>query len=169
MCLPGVAWYYLPIRAKVPAVGAKAAHGSFEQPSGTLVRARGNGGEGPAVIVDDIEDRVEICVLKKTRTRVSDDECDDVEERYAWYYIRMDDRRVPAVGKKAEKGSFREPDGMTHRARRSGGPAETAAIDEEADDTRDVDDDVHGTDGTDGTGGTHGTDDWNRLRRRGRR
>ncbi|MGW2200280.1 hypothetical protein ACWCSH_49255, partial [Streptosporangium sp. NPDC001682] len=77
--------------------------------------------------IADVEDRVEVCVLKSSRIRFSDIRCDDGEKGYDWYYIRIDGH-VPAVGKKAKDGSFRTPYAEAHRARRNGGDAAKAAI-----------------------------------------
>ncbi|MET8157741.1 hypothetical protein ABZT47_15290 [Sphaerisporangium sp. NPDC005289] len=90
-------------------------------------------------MIADVEDRVEICVLRSTRIRVSEIRCDDGEKGYGWYYIRIDGR-VPRVGKKAEDGSFRKPYGDTYRARRRGGDAAEAAIDYEDPDAIETDD-----------------------------
>ncbi len=127
---PGRAWYFLPLRAKVPATGSKAKKGSFRQPSGETYRAPAKGGVGSDVMITDIDDRVQVCVRQATRIRVSDIRCDDGEKGYAWYYIRMDGH-VPRVGRQAEEGSFREPYSEAYRARRSGGDAAKAAIDYE--------------------------------------
>jgi hypothetical protein len=123
---PGVTWYFLPLDAKVPATGSKAKRGSFKQPRGDSYRAPEKGGIGSDVMLADVDDRVEVCVLKKTRTRVSDIRCDD-EKGYAWYYIRIEGGHVPSVGKTAEDGSFRSPYAEAYRARRSGGDAAAAA------------------------------------------
>ncbi|MEV4375647.1 hypothetical protein [Streptosporangium sp. NPDC049644] len=124
---PGVTWYFLPLNVRVPATGSKAGRGSFKQPSGDSYRAPAKGGIGSKVRIADIEDRVEVCVLKSSRIRFSDIRCDDGEKGYDWYYIRIDGH-VPAVGKQAEDGSFRPPYAEAHRARRSGGDAARAAI-----------------------------------------
>ena len=124
---PGVTWYFLTLDIRVPATGAKAKGGSFKRPSGALYRAPAKGGLGSKVGVADVEDRVEVCVLKRSRIRFSDIRCDDGEKGYAWYYIRIDGH-VPAVGRKAEDGSFRTPYAEAHRARRNGGDAARAAI-----------------------------------------
>lgn len=65
---PGVTWYFLPLDAKVPATGSKAKRGSFKQPRGDSYRAPAKGGIGSDVMLADVDDRVEVCVLKKTRT-----------------------------------------------------------------------------------------------------
>ncbi|MGW4640629.1 hypothetical protein ACWEN6_18990 [Sphaerisporangium sp. NPDC004334] len=131
---PAVTWYYLPLSARVPAVGSTAKRGSSKRPKGDLYRAPAKGGVGTKVMITDVEDRVEICVLRSTRIRFSEIRCDDGEKGYGWYYIRIDGR-VPPVGKKAEDGSFRKPYGDTYRARRRGGDAAEAAIDYEDSDT----------------------------------
>ncbi|MFC4117372.1 MULTISPECIES: hypothetical protein [Nonomuraea] len=43
---PGHAWYYLRLSSHVPAVGRRAAGGSFMVPNGDSYRARRNGGDG---------------------------------------------------------------------------------------------------------------------------
>ncbi|MBN6050388.1 hypothetical protein JYK22_00470, partial [Nonomuraea sp. RK-328] len=129
--LTGYAWYYLPLTAKIPANGGKAGKGSFSRPDTDVLRARAKGGRGSKAAIEDYEDRVEICVRRTTRVRVSDDRCDDEDRGYTWYYIRID-RRVPAVGRLADRGSFHDPDGLaTYRARTKGGPGAKAAIHDE--------------------------------------
>ncbi|MFC7384693.1 hypothetical protein [Sphaerisporangium rhizosphaerae] len=136
---PAVTWYYLPLSAKVPAVGSTAKRGTFKRPKADLYRAPAKGGLGTKVMIADVEDRVEICVLRSSRIRFSEIRCDDGEKGYGWYYIRIDGH-VPPVGKKAEDGSFRKPYGDTYRARRKGGDAAKAAIDYEDPDAVETDD-----------------------------
>ncbi|WP_147267997.1 hypothetical protein [Spongiactinospora rosea] len=124
---PGYAWYFVPLSARVPATGTKAKKGSFEEPDDYSYRAPAKGGRGSAVMIQDIEDRVQVCVSKRTRVRVADVRCDDEKQGYSWYYIRIDGY-APAVGKKAEDGSFRSPYTDAHRVRRKGGEAAEAAI-----------------------------------------
>ncbi|MEV0194924.1 hypothetical protein [Nonomuraea sp. NPDC050691] len=142
--LTGYAWYYLPATAKIPANGSKAKRGSFRRPDTTLSRASAKGGRGSRAAIEDYEDRVEICVRRTTRARVSDSRCDDEDRGYTWYYIRIG-RRVPAVGRLAERGSFRAPDGLTYRARTKGGPGAKAAIDDEPEQTGQDDSDFGST------------------------
>ncbi|GGL02858.1 hypothetical protein Sme01_19470 [Sphaerisporangium melleum] len=128
---PGVTWYFLPMDARVPAVGSTAKRGSVKKPqTDEILRAPAKGGKGEDVGIADVEDRVEVCVVRTTRIRVSDSRCEHHRKGYGWYYIRIDGR-VPAVGKQAEGGSFRKPYAEAYRARRKGGDAARAAIDYE--------------------------------------
>ncbi|GAA3140627.1 hypothetical protein GCM10010466_34580 [Planomonospora alba] len=126
----GHAWYFLPEEGRVPARGGTARGGTFTRPPGQLLRARAAGGKGSAVSFSDLEDRFEICVRRADRIRFSDARCEDGRSGFAWYYIRLDGR-APAVGKRAEKGSFREPYGDTYRAAGKGGSGGRAALDHE--------------------------------------
>ncbi|MEV0232595.1 hypothetical protein [Nonomuraea sp. NPDC050786] len=126
----GLTWYFFPLDARIPATGSRAKRGSFKQPPGDSYRAPAKGGIGSKVMLTDVDARVEICVVKRTRIRVSDIRCDDGEKNHSWYYIRIDGH-VPPVGGKGEDGSFRKPYGETYRARRSGGDAAKAAVDYE--------------------------------------
>ena len=136
----GVTWYFLPLNARAPATGSTAKRGSFKQPGGDSYRAPAKGGVGSKVKIADVEDRYEICVFKRSRIRFSDIRCDDGEKGYNWYYIRVDGY-VPAVGRKAEDGSFRTPYAPADRARRNGGDAAKAAIEYEDPDVPDVEED----------------------------
>ena len=128
---PGVTWYYFPLTARVTATGSKAKRGSFKRPRGdSSYRAPAKGGPASDVMIADVDDRVKVCVRKTARLRAANIRCDDGEKGYGWYYIRMDGS-VPAMGKKAEDGSFREPYGDTYTARSKGGDAAKAAIDYE--------------------------------------
>lgn len=127
---PGVAWYYLSLDARVTATGSKAKGGAFKQPRGDSYRAPAKGGRAMDVRIADVDDRVKVCVRKATRIRFANIRCDDGEKGYGWYYIRMDGS-VPAMGKKAEDGSFREPYSDAYSARSKGGDAAEAAIDYE--------------------------------------
>ncbi|MGP4099450.1 hypothetical protein [Nonomuraea sp. KM90] len=118
---PGHVWYYVPLTAKIPAVGKKAGSGTFDA-SDLPYRVSEKGGTGEDIVIaDDEMDRIEICVRKQTRIRVRDGRCDDGDTGYEWYYFPPD-RQVPAVGKKAVNGSFHRSDySETFRARPYGG------------------------------------------------
>ncbi|MGW5262088.1 hypothetical protein ACWEQG_14015 [Microbispora sp. NPDC004025] len=125
---PGFAWFYVPRESKVPAIGRKATRGSFTEPFGDTPRARARGGRGDDAIVFDDESRVEVCVKQRTRIRMADAICEDENDGFAWYYIPFRGH-VPAVGRKAEGGSFfTSPWADSFRARRKGGDAAKAAI-----------------------------------------
>ncbi|MBT2233835.1 hypothetical protein [Nonomuraea sp. NEAU-A123] len=124
---PGIAWYFFPLTARIPATGSKAKRGSFKEPRGSGYRAPAKGGLGSDVMLTDVDDRVKVCVRKATRIRFANIRCDDGEKGYGWYYIRIDGS-VPAMAKKADDGSFREPYAEAYSARRSGGDAAKAAI-----------------------------------------
>ncbi|MFI7151948.1 hypothetical protein ACIBO2_44115 [Nonomuraea sp. NPDC050022] len=124
---PGTAWYFFSLEARVPATGSKAKHGSFKQPRGDSYRAPAKGGSGSDAMIADVDDRVKVCVRKATRIRFANIRCDDGEKGYGWYYIRIDGT-VPAMGKKADDGSFREPYAEAYKARSKGGDAAKAAI-----------------------------------------
>ncbi|SPL97380.1 unnamed protein product [[Actinomadura] parvosata subsp. kistnae] len=132
----GHSWYYVPLSATVPAIGRKAASGLPYAPPGRAYRAVRKGGSGQGVLIVDDRDRVEICVQVSTRVRVPDERCEDLLDGYAWYYLVID-RRIPAVGKRAERGSYLPPRQLTtYRARRDGGKGGTAAIRPETDEPR---------------------------------
>ncbi|MEV6151800.1 hypothetical protein AB0L53_15790 [Nonomuraea sp. NPDC052129] len=124
---PGAAWYFFSLDARVTATGSKAKHGSFKQPRGDSYRAPAKGGSGSDAMIADVDDRVKVCVRKATRIRFANIRCDDGEKGYGWYYIRIDGT-VPAMGKKADDGSFREPYAEAYSARSKGGDAAKAAI-----------------------------------------
>ncbi|MFC4013539.1 hypothetical protein ACFOY2_40365 [Nonomuraea purpurea] len=121
----------------VPAIGKRPKYGNFDEPSGEIYRAPAKGGRGKHVMTPDDQDSVEICVRKRTRIRVRDTRCDDEDSGYVWYYIPLS-RKVPAVGKKAATGSFRESMyGETFRADPGGGKGrkiKTEAPDTDTDD-----------------------------------
>jgi hypothetical protein len=128
----GFAWLYLSTNEPVPAVGKKVKGGSLKAPKGEYMefyRAPKKGGRlsDEDLIVEGF-DSAQICVKTSTRIRVADRPCTDDEPGYAWYFINIDDR-VPAVGKKAEYGSYREPAGETFRVRGKGGVGSEIAID----------------------------------------
>lgn len=127
----GFAWYFLPYDIAAPATGKKATGGSYKEPAGLVARVPATGGAGSKVALTDEAERVQVCVLTSTRVRVANVWCDDEEKGYAWYYIRIDGY-APAVGKKAEEGSYRVPPGETYRVRRNGGDGVDAAIDYES-------------------------------------
>ncbi|GGL33773.1 hypothetical protein [Planomonospora parontospora] len=84
--------------------------------------------------VDDSEELEEdssaivICVRKRTRVRMSYRPCDDAEPGFTWYFIPWE-QKVPAVGRKAEGGTFEDLGYMmTSPARRSGGVGSEAAL-----------------------------------------
>ncbi|MFC4061381.1 hypothetical protein ACFOWE_24030 [Planomonospora corallina] len=154
----GYAWYFLPEEGRVPGHGGTARGGTFEKPPGQVLRARAAGGKGSAVSFSDLKDRFEICVRRSDRIRFSDARCEDERTGFTWYYIRLD-RHAPAVGKRAEKGSFRQPYGDTYRAARKGGSGAGAATDHEDgldDEYTDVEDEFTGEDGTDSGGSDSG-------------
>ncbi|WP_433517593.1 hypothetical protein ACQP2T_19875 [Nonomuraea sp. CA-143628] len=149
---PGAAWYFFPLEARVTATGSKAKHGSFKQPRGDAYRAPAKGGSGSDVMIADVDDRVKVCVRKATRIRVANIRCDDGEKGYGWYYIRIDGT-VPAMGEKADDGSFREPYAEAYNARGKGGDAAKAAIgyeDPDAPDPEEEDGDTDDGDTEDG-------------------
>nr|BFE83032.1 hypothetical protein GCM10020093_056330 [Planobispora longispora] len=119
-------------------MGRKAGKGSFRRPDGERHRARAKGGRGPEVSFTDDENRFEICVREDTRVRVPDARCDDEDEGFAWYYVRLDGR-APATGRRASGGSFLEPSRSTYRAEKRGGSGMKAAIDPYADTDMDTD------------------------------
>ncbi|GAA2209438.1 hypothetical protein GCM10009850_048960 [Nonomuraea monospora] len=80
---------------------------------------------------DDGDDEfIQICARKKTRVRVSNRPCDDAEPGHAWYFLPVDEH-VPATGRKAKKGSFKRPDGITYRAPAKGGLGRAVMIEDE--------------------------------------
>jgi hypothetical protein len=123
---PGFAWYFTPMEGKVPATGRKVKGGSFEDPGYEGSRARARGGPGYEAAVRS-KDRVEVCVKQRTRIRTADSRCDDFDEGFAWYRIPLDGY-VPALGKKAEGGSFYFTGSEELRARKKGGEAAKAVI-----------------------------------------
>ncbi|OUC99463.1 hypothetical protein CA984_02740 [Streptosporangium minutum] len=137
----GYSWYFIPAEKRVPALGKRAGKGSLRKPSGEILRAAKKGGRGNDVSIVDVEDRVMVCVRKETRTRVSDRACNGRKRIFRWYYIRID-RHVPAVGEKAEAGSFRVPYGDTYNAIQKGGIGTKAAIDYEDYEDSDIEDDT---------------------------
>jgi hypothetical protein len=141
----GYVWYFIPAEKRVPALGKRAGKGSLREPSGETLRAAKKGGRGNDVSIVDVEDRVMVCVRKETRIRLSDRTCNGTKRTLRWYYIRID-RHVPAVGEKAEAGSFHVPYGDTYNAIQKGGIGSKAAIDYENYDHSDIEDDTDGAD-----------------------
>jgi hypothetical protein len=126
----GYTWWFVPMSGKVPAIGKKPKYGNSDEPSGDRYRAPAKGGKGRSVMTLDDKDRIEICVKKRTRIRFPDSRCDDEDNGYVWYYLLLS-RQVPAVGKKATNGSFRESvHSELFRARPSGGKGRKIAITE---------------------------------------
>ncbi|MBB2914018.1 hypothetical protein FHS43_005327 [Streptosporangium becharense] len=171
----GHIWYYIPHLRRAPAVGERAGGGSSGMPGGRRVRVRPAGGRGTAVFLPDGGDRFEICVRRGDRVRVPDGRCEKNERGVRWYYIRLS-RVAPAVGRKAERGSFFTPGQPMHRAVKKGGTGETATVDhaeeqaamedaEEPANTADDDSTVDDTDqhdssdspGSSGSSGSSGT------------
>jgi hypothetical protein len=127
----GYKWYFMPIGKKIPAIGKKARGGSFTWPSGDLYRAPKKGGKGKAVMYVDDATRIQICVKQPSRVRVADTRCDDEDTGFGWYYLLLS-RQVPAVGKKAELGSYYVSEyADTHRARRAGGKGRKVIVKDE--------------------------------------
>ncbi|GLK07132.1 hypothetical protein [Streptosporangium carneum] len=124
---PGFTWYFIPEEGKIPATDQKAKGGSFTDPGYEGFRARARGGPVSEAIVSDEENRVSVCVRKRTRVRVADDRCDDEDDGFAWYNIPLDGY-APAVGRKAEGGSFYFTGWDGLRARKKGGKARDAVI-----------------------------------------
>ncbi|UBU15468.1 hypothetical protein [Nonomuraea gerenzanensis] len=124
----GHVWFYVPVTSAVPAVGTAAAEGLPYAPPRRPYRASAKGGSGQGVLVADDGDRVKICVRVTTRVRVPDERCDDRLDGHDWYHLPME-RRVPAIGGKAERGTFVPPGSVaTFRARPGGGKGSKAAI-----------------------------------------
>ncbi|MEV4177332.1 hypothetical protein [Nonomuraea sp. NPDC049709] len=124
----GHTWYYLPLTAKIPAVGKKARSGTFDGSFDFPFRVSEKGGKGEDILIADDEDRIEICVRKSTRIRVRDDLCDDEAGGHEWYVLPLSSQ-IPAVGRKAVNGSFRPSDHTeTFRARPGGGKGSKIAV-----------------------------------------
>lgn len=85
--------------------------------------------EDPEDIMDLEEDPsyIVICVRKRTRIRVAYRPCDDAESGFAWYFTPIE-VKVPATGRKARGGSFRDPGYEGSRARARGGLGFEAAV-----------------------------------------
>jgi hypothetical protein len=127
----GYAWYFYTGDATVPAVGRQASGGTFTGIDGAdIVKASPKGGAGAEVAIEPPSDWVEVCVEKPGRERVPNNACDEQQDGYGWYYIAIDGY-VPAVGRRADNGTFTFFGGDTYRARQSGGDAVDAAIDYE--------------------------------------
>ncbi len=124
---PGFAWYFIPWKRNVPAIGRKAGGGTFEDPGYAATSlARRRGGIGPEVALSD-EVRFEVCVKEVTRIRVADRRCDDEDAGFTWYHIPYHDH-VPAVGMKAVGGSFYREGRDSYRARIGGGTGDKALV-----------------------------------------
>ncbi|MBG0825951.1 hypothetical protein HS048_35355 [Planomonospora sp. ID91781] len=128
----GYAWYYLTYHRKIPAVGRRAAKGTFKRPNKRILQARVTGGVGSKAAIHDKDraERLEVCVRTTSRIRVPDGRCEDADAGFGWYYIKISER-VPAVGRQAEHGSFRPPGTITYRADKKGGAGTKAALDDE--------------------------------------
>lgn len=134
----GHTYYYVPMTAKIPAVGEKARSGTWKTPDYVAGRATAKGGEASKAVFTDERDRVEICVRERTRVRVPDERCEDDDRGVEWYYLLLS-RRVPAMGDRSTDGSFHVPElSETYRARTRGGEASKVAIRQE--DTTDQND-----------------------------
>lgn len=152
----GHAWYFIPLAAKVPAVGKKAKGGTFKDPKIEGYRASRRGGPGSEVSIYDDEPRVRVCVKKSTRVRFANARCTEGDKGFDWYFIPMDGY-APAIGKIAMDGSFRFSGGDNFSARTKGGDAVDAAIgyepdDEPVDDTEEDTEDDTGFDSSTDTG-----------------
>lgn len=124
----GYTWYFVPMTAKVPAVGKRPGTGMSVEPFGVDYRAPRRGGKGRRVMTFLNQDVIQICVKKRTRTRVPDAHCVADEKGYAWYYLLLS-RQIPAVGLMAVNGSFRSSEySATFRARPGGGKGRKVAF-----------------------------------------
>ncbi|MEU1391114.1 MULTISPECIES: hypothetical protein [unclassified Nonomuraea] len=72
--------------------------------------------------------RIAVCVDTGTQTRADYRPCEDERRGYAWYFYAGDDI-VPAVGKRADGGTYEDPGGdELTKASPQGGPGAEAAI-----------------------------------------
>lgn len=127
----GHAWYFVPMTAKVPAVGGKGRSGTFVEPgdaSPYFYRASRAGGEGEHGMALRDSSPIQICVNKRAQTRIPDVHCDEKDHGNAWYYLSRS-RQIPAVGQKAANGSFRALlYGTIYRAPPGGGKGSEVAF-----------------------------------------
>ncbi|WP_068897720.1 hypothetical protein [Planomonospora sphaerica] len=77
---------------------------------------------------------------------------------FSWYYIRID-RHAPALGGRAEEGSFRAPYGDAHRTAAKGGSGTGAAIGHEDEEDFEGDEDFEDGSGGDSGGAADESDD----------
>jgi hypothetical protein len=126
----GFAWYFYTETATIPAVGQKVSGGTYTGADEELTKAAPKGGLGTEIAIETPSEWVEVCVKKPSRLRVVNNFCEEQQSGYGWYYIAIDGF-APAVGKRADHGSFRFFGGDTYRARQSGGDAVDAAIEYE--------------------------------------
>lgn len=72
--------------------------------------------------------RIAVCVDTGTQTRADYRPCEDERRGYAWYFYAGDDT-VPAVGKRADGGTYEDPgDDELTKASPQGGPGAETAI-----------------------------------------
>ncbi|MEV4374607.1 hypothetical protein AB0J71_46655 [Nonomuraea sp. NPDC049637] len=127
----GYARRLLPATARIPAIGRKVGKGTTGEYDGLTYRAPKKGGKGVTNMILDRDDRIEICVRKETRVRAADKHCENDRSGYGWYYLPLS-RRIPAVGRKAAKGSyFSNEYSESFKARPSGGKGSKAMVVEE--------------------------------------
>jgi hypothetical protein len=126
----GYTWYFYPPDARIPAIDQKATGGTTTGVEDELTKVSPKGGVGSDISIETPSEWVEVCADKPDRVRVANNFCVDQQDGYGWYYIAIDGY-VPAMGKKAENGTFRFYGGDTYRARQEGGNGVDAAIDYE--------------------------------------
>ncbi|MFI6920805.1 hypothetical protein ACIBIZ_12705 [Nonomuraea spiralis] len=111
---------------------AAGCSASSPPPEQTVQPPQAWSGDSSADDTEDAgEDRVEVCVRKATRVRAADKHCENDRSGYGWYYLLLS-RQIPAVGKKAAKGSFFSNENSAwFRARPRGGKGSKAIVEQE--------------------------------------